>query len=154
MLKVVTGNILSSEEQYIAHQCNCVTTSSAGLAKIIFTKWTHAECYYIRWANDKPGTIEVRGDGKYGGRPIINMFAQFNPGKPHKADDPHDGYQARKKYFIECMKAIDALKPSSVAMPHGIGCGLAGGDWEFYEKVITKFSKSFDIVLYKLPEKK
>ena len=154
MLKVVTGNILSADEQYIAHQCNCVTTTSAGLAKIIFTKWTHAECYYIRWAPDKPGTIEVRGDGKYYGRLIVNMFAQYNPGKPPSADDPLDGFQARKKYFIECMKAIDTLKPQSVAMPWQIGCGLAGGDWDFYKKVIDKFSNSFNITLYKLPEKK
>ena len=152
MLKEVVGNILSSKEQYIAHQCNCVTRNAAGLAEIIFNKWSWADCYSIRWENDKPGTIEVRGNGEEN-RFIINMFAQFNPGKPHKADDPFDGYQARKKYFIDCMKQIGALKPKSVAMPVNIGCCLAGGDWDFYKKVIDKFAESYNIVLYKLPEK-
>lgn len=153
MLTIVTGNILSSKEQYIAHQCNCVTTTAAGLADVIFKKWSIADCYSIRWENDVPGTIEVRGNGKEH-RFIINMFAQFNPGKPHNPDDSKDGYQARKQYFISCMTHIKNLKPDSVAMPWGIGCGLAGGDWDFYKKVIDKFSTSFNIVLYKLPEKK
>lgn len=153
MLKVVVGNILSSDAQYIAHQCNCVTTYAKGLADIIFKKWSYADCYSIRWENDKPGTIEIRGDGK-DLRYIINMFAQYNPGKPNKADDSLDGYQARKKYFIECMKAIDTLKPESVAMPWQIGCGMAGGDWDFYKKVIDKFAGSYNIILYQLPEKK
>jgi O-acetyl-ADP-ribose deacetylase (regulator of RNase III) len=152
VLKVVTGNILSSQEQYIAHQCNCVTTYAKGLADIIFKKWSHADCYAIRWENDKPGTIEIRGDGQES-RFIINMFGQFNPGKPLRDDDPFDGIQARKGYFIECMKRVAELKPRSVAMPWQIGCGLAGGDWNFYNKVIDKFAGSFNIVLYKLPEK-
>lgn len=151
MLTVVTGNILSSQEQYIAHQCNCVTTYAKGLADIIFKKWDYADCYSIRWENDKPGTIEVRGDGKES-RYIINMFAQYNPGKPPGEKDPLDGIQARKGYFIECMKRVAELKPSSVSMPWQIGCGLAGGDWDFYKKVIDKFSGSLNIVLYKLPE--
>jgi len=154
MLKVITGNILSAEEQYIAHQCNCVTTTSAGLAKIIFTKWTHAECYYIRWAPDKPGTIEVRGDGKYHGRLIINMFAQYNPGKPPSADDPLDGFQARKKYFIMCLNEIKKLNPVSIAFPLYIGAGMAGGDHNFYKSALTKFADSnINVVLYDLPPK-
>ena len=153
MLKIVTGNILSSTEQYVAHQCNCVTTNAAGLADIIFKKWSYADCYSIRWTNDKPGTIEVRGNGKES-RYVINMFAQFNPGKPYKEDDLKDGYQARKKYFIDCMKLISDLKPESVAMPMFVGCGLAGGSWDFYKKVIDKFAENYSIVLYKLPEKK
>ena len=89
----------------------------------------------------------------YKTRYIINMMAQFNPGKPHKDDDPLDGYQVRKSYFISCMKLIGELKPESVAFPWQIGCGLAGGNWDFYKKVIDKFSESYNIVLYKLPEK-
>lgn len=153
MLTVLTGNILSSKEQYVAHQCNCVTSYAKGLAEIIFKKWSYADCYSIRWENDKPGTIEIRGDGKEN-RYIINMFAQVNPGKPTNKDDLRDGEQVRKTYFIECMKRINELNPESVAMPWGIGCGLAGGDWDFYKKVIDKFSERFSIVLYKLPEKR
>jgi O-acetyl-ADP-ribose deacetylase (regulator of RNase III) len=153
MLNIVTGNILSSPEQYIAHQCNCVSYNAAGIAQAIFTKWSYADCYSIRWEKDKPGTIEVRGDGKEN-RYIINMFAQFNPGKPHKDDDPEDGYQARKQYFVQCMKLIKDLKPRSVAFPMGIGCGLAGGSWDFYKKVLEKFSSDINMVLYQIPEKK
>lgn len=152
VLKVVIGNILSSNEQYVAHQCNCVTSYAAGLAKLIFTKWSYSDCYMIRWENDVPGTIDIRGNGKEN-RYIINMFGQYNPGKPQEEDDPKDGFQARKKYFIDCMKLIGDLKPQSVALPWAVGCGLAGGDINFYNKVIDKFAESYNIVLYKLPEK-
>lgn len=152
MLTVIEGNILSAKEEYIAHQCNCVTTHALGLAKIIFEKWSYADCYMIRWSHDKPGTIEVRGNGKEN-RFIVNMFGQFNPGKPYNPDDPVDGYQARKKFFIDCMKQIGELKPKSVALPWGIGCGLAGGDWTFYKKVVDKFAENYNITLYKIPAK-
>ena len=81
------------------------------------------------------------------------MFGQVNPGKPKIPDDPIDGFQVRKKYFVECLKKIGEMNPKSVAMPWEIGCGMAGGDWEFYKKVIDKFSESYKVVLYKLPEK-
>jgi O-acetyl-ADP-ribose deacetylase (regulator of RNase III) len=153
MLTIIEGNILSAKEQYIAHQCNCVTHTAAGLAAIIFTKWSYADCYSIRWKNDVPGNIEIRGNGKEN-RFIINMFGQFNPGKPPSPEDEKDGIQARKKYFIECMKKIEALKPDSIAIPWQIGCGLAGGDWDFYKKVIDKFAERINITLYQLPSKK
>lgn len=153
MLTVIEENILSTKEQYIAHPCNCITTYASGLDGVIFKKWSYADCYSIRWDNDKPGTIEVRGNGKEN-RYVINMFAQINPGKPNVADDPRDGYQARKQYFINCMKQISLLNPESVAMPWFIGYGLSSESWEFYEKVIDKFSNQFNITLYKLPEKK
>lgn len=150
MLKIITGNILSADEQYIAHQCNCVTTSAAGLADVIFKKWSYADCYSIRWEKDKPGTIDVRGNG-YQNRYVVNMFAQVYPGKPKDAEDPYDGFQARKKYFIECMTRIDELKPKSVAVPWLIGSGMACGDFSFYKKVVEKFSERFNITFYKLP---
>jgi O-acetyl-ADP-ribose deacetylase (regulator of RNase III) len=149
MLKIIKGNILSSQEQYIAHQCNCVTTYAAGLADVIFQKWSYADCYQIRWVSDVPGTIDVRGDGK-SLRYVVNMFAQYNPGKPHNGDDVKDGYMARKRYFISCLNEIKKLKPQSVAFPLLVGCGLAGGDHSFYKSALEKFSLQTDVVLYDL----
>ena len=149
MITTIKGNILSAPEEYIAHQCNCVTHTASGIAQAIFTKWSYSDCYSIRWENDIPGTIEVRCGHLPQHKNIINMFAQYNPGKPINPDCPHDGYQARKKYFVMCLMEIKKLKPKSVAFPVRIGCGLAGGDWNFYNLALEKFAQGeINVVLY------
>jgi hypothetical protein len=46
-------------------------------------------------------------------------------------------------------------KVNSVAFPHLIGCGLGGGDWKCYERLIAQFAESnpgIQVVIYRLPE--
>jgi hypothetical protein len=41
----------------------------------------------------------------------------------------------------------------SVALPWGIGCGLAGGDWKVYEGAIREWARGMEgveVVLYRL----
>jgi O-acetyl-ADP-ribose deacetylase (regulator of RNase III) len=149
VLKEIIGNLLSADEEYVCHQCNCVTRSAGGVAQAIFAKWSYADCYATRWAPDKPGTIHyVKPSKDYRG--VINMFAQYYPGSPQKADDPMDGFQMRKNYFVSCLKEIPKLKPKSLAFPKFVGCCIAGGVWEDYLKMLTKFSDvtNIPITLY------
>ncbi|CAE7778034.1 unnamed protein product [Symbiodinium pilosum] len=90
----VTGDLLSSEEQYIVQQSNCVSDYAAGLAAAIAEKFPHADVYKssARRARgtdktgDIPGTIAVLGgvcaemDKEQPG--VINLFGQWAPGKP------------------------------------------------------------------------
>jgi hypothetical protein len=72
---------------------------------------------------------------------VINMFGQVYPGPPRYPDDSTDGCLARKKLFFSCLKQISLIDDlSSIAFPWMIGCGLAGGDWEFYHNLIDKFA--------------
>lgn len=48
MLEIVTGSLLESECQYIAHQCNCYSTRSAGLATAVFKAFPWADVYSDR----------------------------------------------------------------------------------------------------------
>ena len=46
---------------------------------------------------------------------------------------------------------------ASVALPDGIGCGLAGGTWTDYEKELEAFAvqhPGIRVVLYSLPQGK
>ena len=41
----------------------------------------------------------------------------------------------------------------TVAFPHGIGCGLAGGNWPAYREMILQFAQSIpehDVIIVKL----
>jgi len=138
-------DILKAREEYICHQCNCVSHGAAGLAAVLFANYTYADCYSTRWEPDKPGTINVARGGEPCEPNIINMFAQYNPGKPRDDDPVGDSAEHRKKYFISCLREIKKLNPKSLAFPAKIGCGLGGGNWEWYSSALQKFEEATKI---------
>lgn len=154
MIQVKIEDILSATEEYIVHQCNCITTHAKGLAQAISVKFPHADPYTHRVTHDTPGTIRIFPDPSIKDdpykRPIIAMYAQFAPGKPGVNDSVHD----RVSWFWKCLIQIAELQPKSVAFPWSIGCGLAGGDWFgiYYPMLIgwAKQHPEISVVLYKV----
>lgn len=144
------GDLLQANEQYIVHQCNCVTKKAKGLAAAIFEQFPYSNCYVSRTQNDIPGTIKIFGNGK-NERYIINLFGQFTGGKPKAKDSK----EMRLQYFHSCLKAISEIPNlQSIAFPFHIGCGLAGGDWSEYQSALEQFAKNvhIPIVIYKKEE--
>jgi O-acetyl-ADP-ribose deacetylase (regulator of RNase III) len=147
VIEVVKGSLLDANEQYIAHQCNCVTTQGGGLYYYLTQRFPHADIYASRPINyrpkpgdDWPGNIKISGDGK-DKRLVISMLAQFYPGKPKTDSLALDGYTARKTYFKICLSKISVLKGlESIAFPVGIGSGLAGGEWRDYQAMLEFFA--------------
>jgi O-acetyl-ADP-ribose deacetylase (regulator of RNase III) len=120
---------------YIAHQCNCTSRGSKGLAKSIFEKYPYANTYGMY---REPGTIHVRGN-------VINMYAQRRPGLPSGDDTP----SLRILWFKSCLKEILKIEGiHSIAFPYRIGCGLAGGDWKQYQEMILRAFDDLDIEVY------
>ena len=149
MIEIVTGDLLESKAKYIAHQCNCITQNSAGTALSIFDRFPYANTYALRKADDNgktistdvPGTIAILGDGK-DQRYVINMYAQFYPGKPKYPQSSLDGTAIRLTYFYKCLLRIAKIPDlESIAFPWRIGCNLGGGDWERYLGNITNFAQ-------------
>ncbi len=149
MIEIVSGDLLSSKEKYIIHSCNCLTQNSAGIAKAIFDKFPYANTYKkrVRLTNgetvnaDVPGTIEVLGDG-IEQRFVINMFAQYYPGKSKFPESSLDGTAIRLKYFHKCLLRVAKIPDlESVAFPWRIGCNLGGGNWDHYLGTITNFAQ-------------
>lgn len=160
MITQLVGDLLASPEQYIAHQCNCVSQYSSGLARHLFDRFPYANTYAGRTEPNQPGTIQVLGNGT-NERLVINLYAQYYPGYPVKGN--WDSQEAREQYFSDCLNAIAGLKYGanfpkleSIAFPSGIGCGLAGGDWEHYSKMLEDFANAYKdvkVVLYQLEKK-
>lgn len=157
--KIVVGNILDATEQYICHQCNCISKGAAGLAQHMFEKFPWSDIYSSRkaFANDpnpeeRPGNIIIKGNGQ-DQRFVINMMGQYYPGYPQ---EPIDGVAQREKSFLHCLKRISIIDGlTSIAFPWLIGCGLAGGNWGHYQKMIDDFADEnphINVVIYMLPE--
>lgn len=152
MIEIVKGDLLDSKEKYIAHQCNCLTQNSAGTAKAIFDKYPYADTYTRRerladGTNtnvDVPGTITILGNGQ-DQRYVINMYAQYYPGKSKYPKSTLDGIPVRRNYFHRCLLRVAKIEGlESIALPWRIGCNLAGGDWEWYLGTLTNFANYVD----------
>ena len=160
--KIVDGDLLKSNAKFIVHQINCVSNNSAGLAYYLFDKYPWANVYKEREQNKTfhiPGQIYVRGDKD--NRLVINAAGQFLPGKPSSVlingINVEETQEMRQAYFLECMSRIMGISDlESIAFPYKIGCGIAGGNWDFYHKVIKSFSKKLsqnvEVTIVKRPE--
>lgn len=162
IIDIINGDILDAKESYICHQCNCVTKTSYGLSKSISNKYTWADLYKTRLKNkqnveqsDEPGTIvefeHPTNPNKF--HKIICFISQIGPKKPDTYKNLYlnkynDTYQNRKNWFKECLSILDENNYENVAIPHGIGCGIAGGKWDDYIKMLEECRTK--IVLYKI----
>jgi hypothetical protein len=143
MLDIVIGSIFDSKEKYLIHQTNCITNRSAHLAKTVFEHYPYADVYTARKQPDHPGTIIIRGNGE-DQRFVIALLGQYYPGKSKFPDSDNniDGVKIRQNYFYKALNMVAKIPNlESVALPVGIGCGAAGGNWDHYLGTIVNFSK-------------
>jgi len=157
MLKIVDGSLLDSDCQHIAHQCNCYSRRGAGLASAIFKAFPWADVYSNRSERGDDaslfGSIAVHGDPKRGQRYVINIYGQLNPGKPSRG---RNSDASRLEAFGKALDLIAELPElKSIGFPYGIGCGLAGGDWNKYERLLEGFAervgeRGVSVILYRL----
>ena len=142
-MKTVIGNVLDYDGT-IVHQCNAQTSRAMGLAKAIFDTYPEANIY-----NDGtrrvPGTIIIR-------EPIVNLIGQKTPGKPKAGESAAMREAWFEQALIELADYCHEAEIEEVAFPYGIGCGLAGGNWDNYKAMIKQFERDSDVhvVVFKL----
>lgn len=166
VVEIVQGDLLDATETYIIHQCNAVTDKPKGLSRAVFSRFPHADIYTSRGGRgfkDLPGTIVVKGtldlkpsDPAYQ-RPVVNLIGQRYPGAAGRY--ANDTNELRRRWFAQCLEDLVAdghlAKGDSVAMPYNIGCGLAGGKWEEYSRIIETWAKKHSDIrvrLYKIAD--
>jgi len=140
-VKIVSGDLLDATEDYIVHQCNCVSTDAKTLAKLIFDKYPYSNSYKNRTVSTRsvPGTIELFGNGN-NKRFIINAYAQYYPAPSMYQNDTKE---LRMGWFWDCLDTIaqiENIRNKTIAMPYNIGFGAGGGDWVQYYNSIRSFA--------------
>lgn len=143
---LVNGDMLSSAEDVIAHQCNCVSKRGRGLAAVLFQRFAYADSYADRRSGKvkthTPGETLVYEAPTPADKTIANMFCQYFGGAPKTSKRMDDTPEKRLRWFRTCIEQIMKKRPQtkSIALPFLIGCGLAKGSWDAYSDEIFKFA--------------
>lgn len=153
-IETINEDILKIKEGVICHQVNCMG-ASGGLAGAIFRKYPEAQSEYKKTVQSfiddwlPLGTVNlVEVTNKLC---VANMFAQYDYG----TDSRKTEYGTLRMCFRDLISAImwrkDKKHLHNIYIPHGIGCGLGGGDWDIVKNIIKyEFSDwSFDIKICK-----
>ncbi|RJS57470.1 hypothetical protein CJ481_17205 [Bacillus subtilis] len=157
MIKIEKGNILDATEDIIVQQVNCKGVMGAGVAKAILNKYPNVKKEYQSFRNfnlnkgltdkDLLGLVNyVRvSDGKV----IANVFGQINIKKNRFDKTVYTKTEALTRGLKE-VKELSKQLNKSVAIPYGIGCGLAGGDWNIISELIDSIFSDYKVTIYKL----
>ena len=128
----ITKDILTVEHGVIVHQVNCQGVMGAGLAKKIADKWPMVKRDYkscVARAETNPefrllGQVTVSYINE--NLAVASLFGQKAYGRKSGTCYTHYRYLALALSNVRrCAQAQD----QQVYLPHGSGCGLAGGDW-------------------------
>lgn len=145
MITNKNGNLLRANDVgVIVHQANLFHTFGAGIAAQILKEYP--EAYQADLAT-KYGDVNKLGTYSYAaskGKFVANLYSQkdFSRNGSNATSYEHFkiGIQAIKKHF----------PGETIGVPHGIGCGLAGGDWNRVYKILqTVFAKDGNLIIYK-----
>ena len=133
MIVMSKGDVLKSNCDIIVHQVNCKGVMGAGLAKQIREEYPIVYEQYKEFCkkDDLLGKVQFVPIAykKY----VCNLFGQLSYGRNSLQTD----YEAFEKAICE-IKDIASEHDFSIAIPYGIGCGLAGGDWNVIYGILCK----------------
>ncbi len=136
------GNILDAPEKIICQQVNCQKTMGSGLAGQIIKKYPDIKRSYLTYCDTytktSPKDLLGRVHFYYApdGKIIANLFGQLYYGRCGIQYTDYDALgQALVGVGIEMKR-----RRFTVAIPQGIGCGLAGGDWTIVKAMIESYN--------------
>lgn len=143
------GDMFSSNADILCHQVNCMGRMGSGIAKTVREKFPNVYEEYMALCHSDGMTPDTLLGAtqfvKCGTQVIANLFAQRNYG--------YDGRQYTDyKAFRRCLQYIRgyATAGSSIAFPHGIGCGLGGAKWEIIVAMIQEeLGNDYEIEVWK-----
>lgn len=151
-LIIINGDILNVKSGMIVHQVNNCGKMASGIARQIRDKYpSHYDDYmrvYNDAAKDKDNTnkssklLGTFVDTKVGDLTIRGIFSQDSYG--YDKNTQYTSYEHLEK----CLKDIAKSNAEAVYIPHGIGCGLGGGDWSVVSSKILDIIPSAIIVKY------
>lgn len=145
-VKVIDGDLFSTDAKYICHQVNCQGRMGSGVAKIVRNRFPEAFEQYKRACEKGVYHLGLAQCVLSNGKVIINMFAQDKYGYDGVRYTDYDA-------FMKCLMEIHSAIPEgrTIAMPYKIGCGLGGGDWEtIYAMIDRELGQDYTVELWRL----
>lgn len=145
IIKYVNGNLLEATENIIGHQVNCKFVMRAGLAKQIRHKYPKVYDSYMSASkqNDLLGKVQIVNINNE--RTVANLFTQYNYGRTGLYTD----YRALEEALVK-LRQYSSKNNLDIALPYGLGCGLAGGDWNKVIKIIEDAFDGYRVSIYKM----
>lgn len=149
MIKIIDGDLLSSNADIIAHQVNCQSKMNSGVAKEIRKKYPEVFDEYRLFCStfiDKESLlgncqIIVTHDGKC----IANLFGQLGYGYDGKQ---YTDLDALEKSMV-CLKSY-FNKDKTIAFPYGLGSVRGGARWEDVYRMIDTVFDGYNVELWRL----
>ena len=158
------GNLLTiNDVDVICHQVNCLTVRPHGLSLTLSQTYPWGDIYKTRKSingrnlatketRGEPGTITIF---EITSKPAVACLqAQWDYGKcssvqKRKILPYSDTPNNREMWFKRCMQELGRTPYRSFAFPFKIGCGLAGGSWTNYLKMIKCFAIEYkrDVII-------
>jgi hypothetical protein len=170
--KIIIGNLLNSDSHIIVQQLNCLCVRPHGLSQSISNKFYYANVYGKRQGDGRlnlaikkdygiPGQIVISGLKENEKNPdnpvVIGLYGQFDYGKPYlrkyrPTHNPPETKELREIWFQEALDNMTSWLIDNkynnenvrIGFPYGIGCGLAGGNWSHYSKMIDNFADNIN----------
>ena len=153
-----SGDVLKSGADVICHQVNCKGVMGTGLALQVKKQnpklFQEYRLVCARHGGDNLGTAYILTVDQDLWEPlekqhfIANCFGQNAYGR----DKCYTDYTALKHSLDMVRKWAIAERKSTVAIPYGIGCGAAGGDWNIVRAMIQEVfeNSGLDVTIWKL----
>lgn len=146
----VTGNLLNTDANVIAHGVNCRGGFGSGVAGQVARQYPHVRKAYLDKFNTKGwalGEVQFVPIDKHQWYWVANMATQDTFGGP----GVHADYPAIKRCFDTVLRFCEDSE-YDLAIPK-VGAGLAGGDWPTIEGIIRDLlaKRDVEVTCYSLP---
>jgi len=158
MIEDRIGDIFAQKDlSHIVHQANLYRTFGSGIAKEVKARFPYAfQVDQITGHGDrsKLGWFTVGCPPEGSGLPfVVNLYSQAGISATQRTTH----YAAMGKALFDLEEILSPGDPEDpiyvVGIPHGLGCGLAGGDWKIVRAIIeSAFAESpVRVVICQLP---
>ena len=164
MIKIIDGDLFTTNAKFICHQVNCQKRMGSGVALHVKNKYPHVYKEYCKIASPKMlGNVQiVPTKEKYLGYDcgslsvpyteqwICNMFAQDNYGYDGKLYTDLIALEKCFRYMSGRVIERNNNCRATIAMPWKIGCCRGGANWEDVYKMINDIFKYNTVELWRL----
>lgn len=155
MKYIQRNSITDIDVGVIAHQVNCCNAMGSGVAAAISAKYPIVKSHYHALCNNMLEKVDAYSAiyNLYGKVQVVritdklsvaNIFTQLYYGNSAKTGLKYTNEDMLVNKIIElCNK----YKHTSIYIPEKIGCGLAGGDWNYVSSKLNEANLSNLIVV-------